>query len=75
MLNLTDEQLIEKAFLEALIVAFTEDEPCPECDGSGNCQGCRGEDTSEDCKDCRWTGECPECSGTGRYGLEEGTPC
>lgn len=65
MLDLTDEQLIEGARYMAL-QTMREDEPCPACDGSGVCQGCRGEDSDDACEDCRWTGECPGCAGEGR---------
>ena len=68
-LNLTDEQLIEGArymALRAMREELTSGSPCAECDGSGVCQGCRGEDGDDACEDCRWTGECPGCSGEGR---------
>lgn len=38
-------------------------EPCPECKGTGDCQGCVG-GGYPDCR-CFGDGECIECHGTG----------
>lgn len=39
-------------------------EDCPECDGTGDCQSCNGED--ENCDTCDGTWECLGCDGTGQ---------
>lgn len=36
---------------------------CIECDGTGECQECGGEE--EDCEICSGSGECQECDGAG----------
>lgn len=38
-------------------------DPCPGCDGTGDCTNCNGQDP--DCDQCQGSGDCPECDGTG----------
>jgi hypothetical protein len=46
-----------------------DDAPCDNCDGSGRCPDCGGQDgadgTGRVCESCGGTGTCEECGGVG----------
>lgn len=47
------------------------EEECPGCNGTGDCQDCAGEGvihgpySQSECRTCDGTGDCQECDGTG----------
>ena len=58
---------IERRIPHVAHIQETDDDLCPDCDGTGKCAECEG----MGCSECDDEGNCPTCDGQGKIGFAE----